>query len=219
MEMLLDLSTMAHLTQYMIYTDGQNLQTVLGEELFTQVSPLMAAHGVPEQALMIFKPWAVFLTLNTPKPQSGKFLDLMLYEIAQQQGKTVCGLETPEAQIGVFEKLSTEDQIILLRETVTNYPSLQRLFEQLITLYLERDLAGIVALNEAMMPTSPDAKRASEALLGHLLINRNLQMVERMIQQLQGGTTFVAVGALHLPGQKGLLQLLQDRGYTVSVVY
>jgi hypothetical protein len=70
-----------------------------------------------------------------------------------------------------------------------------------------------------MMPTSPDAKRASEALLGHLLINRNLQMVERMIQQLQGGTTFVAVGALHLPGQKGLLQLLQDRGYTVSVVY
>jgi uncharacterized protein YbaP (TraB family) len=44
-------------------------------------------------------------------------------------------------------------------------------------------------------------------------------MLERMEKRLQEGNAFIAVGALHLPGDKGLLKLLQARGYRVSALY
>jgi uncharacterized protein len=48
---------------------------------------------------------------------------------------------------------------------------------------------------------------------------RNLRMVERMTDRLAEGGAFVAVGALHLPGERGILNLLAGRGYRISRVY
>ena len=70
------------------------------------------------KALAMFKPWAVFLTLSVPPQKTGMFLDLVLYESAKHQNKPVCGLETAEEQVGVFEGTSLEDQILLLQQIV-----------------------------------------------------------------------------------------------------
>jgi uncharacterized protein YbaP (TraB family) len=52
-----------------------------------------------------------------------------------------------------------------------------------------------------------------------LVDDRNLLMVKRMEKHVQQGNSFIAVGALHLPGEKGLLKLLEKKGYNVSTVY
>jgi uncharacterized protein YbaP (TraB family) len=52
-----------------------------------------------------------------------------------------------------------------------------------------------------------------------LLAERNHRMVRRLQELLDQGNTFIAVGALHLPGEEGMLRLLQQRGYTVRVLY
>jgi uncharacterized protein YbaP (TraB family) len=62
-------------------------------------------------------------------------------------------------------------------------------------------------------------QRLADDLQRRLIRDRNRLMAERMQPYLEQGRAFVAVGALHLPGADGLLQLLQQRGYALQVVY
>lgn len=48
---------------------------------------------------------------------------------------------------------------------------------------------------------------------------RNSRMVERMQDYLHKGNAFIAIGALHLPGEKGVLHLLEQKGFTVTAIY
>ena len=56
------------------------------------------------------------------------------------------------------------------------------------------------------------------ALTRVVIDQRNAQFAFRLFRPLRGGRTFVAVGALHLHGRKGLLQLLREQGYRVTRV-
>ena len=219
MEMLLDPPALGQLTQSMLYTDGHNLQTVIGADLFSRVVPLMAERGVPQSVLPRFKPWAVFMMLSVPKAHTGLFLDAFLYAMAKQQGKSVCGLETAAEQLAVFDTTPLPDQIVLLREAVGQYPSQEKGFADMMDRYLARDVSGIVALSKNTTPTTPAEQQISAAFLKKLLEDRNVRMVDRLLPRLKEGGVFIAVGALHLPGQQGILHLLQDQGYRVSAVY
>lgn len=219
MEVVFDVQTSLILAQSMVYQDGQELKSVLGGMLFNKVAALMAGHGVPKPALMQMKPWAVFSTLSSPPKETGLFLDAVLYEQAKQQGKSTCGLETAEEQVAVFESAPVEDQVILLRETVRQYAQLPQHFAQLLDRYLARDLAGLVTLSQEHIPTDPEVQRVYQTLLQRLLDQRNTRMRDRMTAKLETGGVFIAVGALHLPGENGLLQMLHRQGFSLEAIY
>ena len=80
-------------------------------------------------------------------------------------------------------------------------------------------IAGLVALSHEFDAATPQEQKSAEAFLRRLIDDRNVHMIERMLPRLKQGAAFIAIGALHLPGEKGILQLLTERGYTVSVVY
>jgi uncharacterized protein YbaP (TraB family) len=91
------------------------------------------------------------------------------------------------------------------------------MFAALREAYLARDLVAVYdLLNAAKVDDSTGAVARFEQ---RLVIDRNRRMVDRMGELLQQGNAFVAVGALHLPGEQGILQLLADRGYRVTRVY
>ncbi len=217
-EMLATPSAAAAIAGSMLYTNGRTLSSVIGESLFHQLSPLMSARGIPEQALQMFKPWAVLMALWVPQQKTGRVLDLLLYENAQQQGKTICGLETVNEQIEIFKKTSLADQLVFLRGIAKDPDALSKQHERLIACYLGRDLAGLLALSRETSPGSLQEQQSGERFFRRLIDDRNRKMVERMLPRLQQGATFIAVGALHLPGPHGILQLLNDRGYAVSPV-
>ncbi|MBI3774646.1 MAG: TraB/GumN family protein [Gammaproteobacteria bacterium] len=75
MEVVLDTQAISETAQAMVFSDGRNLKTVLGNELYNKIVPLMAQHEVPEMMLPSFKPWAIFLTLSMPPAKTGVFLD------------------------------------------------------------------------------------------------------------------------------------------------
>lgn len=218
-EVVFDAQASLVLAQSMLFSNGQNLRAVIGERLFSKVAVLMADHRVPEQSLLQMKPWAVLTVLSSPKKKSGQFLDMALYERARQQGKSTCGLETAKEQATIFNAAPVEDQVLLLRETVRQYPRLPDFFARLMDRYLARDLAGLVALSEENSPTDAAVKRVYEAFMTRLLDRRNPRMLTRMTAILQEGGAFIAVGALHLPGEQGLLQLLYQQGYALEAVY
>jgi len=209
--------TMRRTEQAMLLPPGSKLQQLIGPERFQKCVALMADYDVPQSMVMRMRPWAVALQLNMPKPQNGEFLDLILYQRAVARSMPVYGLETMAEQTAVFDNMPLTQQVELLDQAIANYASMPAMIQSLIDLYLARDLAGLQAINDQQMQ-SADAKLAA-SVEQRLILTRNHRMVLRMQPRLQEGYAFIAVGALHLPGEQGILSLLKQEGYLVRYVY
>jgi len=217
LEMLMDAEAMQYSSTAMLMMDGRLLSDIIGKPLFRQAASAIRSRGIQESVLERLKPWAAAVILSMPASETGLVLDMMLYQNALEQGKSVFGLETVKEQLNIFERLSEKDQVTLLQDAVDNFSELDAVHSELLDAYKQRDLAGLMALNEASMQTG-DAQLADE-LQQHLILDRNHRMVERMQVYLRQGEVFIAVGALHLPGEEGLLSLLEQQGFTVRRLY
>jgi hypothetical protein len=178
----------------------------------------MAGRGYPAAVVNRLQPWAVVLILNMPQPETGLFLDYLLYIKAAEQGKTVIGLEQMGEQLAVFTSLSLNEQVSMLRDTLRDHHNFSQLFEQLLSTYLERDLQKLLELSEQQNMRGSDTA-LQQRFMGSLVDERNRRMAERLLPLLEAGEVFAAVGALHLPGDTGLLALLRRQGLRVSPVY
>jgi uncharacterized protein YbaP (TraB family) len=67
--------------------------------------------------------------------------------------------------------------------------------------------------------SSEKHQRIIDKFMGYIVDQRNLTMLERMKSRLKEGNAFIAVGALHLPGERGLLKLLEQEGFKVTAIY
>ena len=200
----------------MFYQDGTLLANLLGEPLFARASQLLSLYGIPGELATTMKPWAAYVTLSMP-PDSGPLpLDMVLSLRASGQGKSVYGLETLEEQVASLAGLEPDVQKELLRDTVCHYKTVQQDIEEMKQLYLARDLGGLMSMTEKYDVQS-DAHY--EDFMESLLWERNGRMFQRMEEHLKAGNSFIAVGALHLPGAKGLLRMLESDGYQVTSVY
>ncbi|MCU7959709.1 MAG: TraB/GumN family protein [gamma proteobacterium symbiont of Bathyaustriella thionipta] len=201
----------------MMLTDGRQLSDIIGARLYQQLVPLMQTQGLSEMMLSRMKPWGVFALLSAPKQKNGLFLDIRLYQQAQLEGKSTFSLETVEEQLDVFDRLSDADQIRLLRQAVAQFDDRKRQFAELQQRYLAGDLAGLMQMNDESMQGIE--KALVDRVMDSLLLQRNRRMAERLQPLLNQGGVFVAIGALHLPGENGLLQLLKEQGYQVEKAY
>jgi len=217
LEMQLDKDTAREVMKSLYFTDGRHLKPIIGDDLYFQSVKAMVKKGLPERIVNKMKPWAVFTVLNMPEQRTGLFLDAILFQTAKQQGKTIHGLETQQEQTAVFDEMSLDSQIALLKSTLENMLDMDKLQDEAIDVYLTRDLNKILALNDKY-ESLIDEKLAKE-FTQRLVTDRNYRMVKRMTPLLKAGNCFVAVGALHLPGEEGILTLLKQQGYRVQAVY
>ena len=216
MEMEMDSSALMAFGGNMMMTDGRTLKDLLGSDLYTKVVAAMSDLGMPEMVARTLKPWAAMALLSMPKPSGEPFLDLVLQQRAAGAGKPTAGLETAQEQLSVFENLSMSDQVELLKMTLDQLPSLPGMFDQLVEAYVADDLGRIAAL-AAQYKSRGDVETLKRFML-RLNDERNQRMAARMKRFLDQGNSFIAVGALHLPGPSGLIQLLRDQGYLVTPV-
>lgn len=197
--------------------DGKVLSQLLPETLYKQTVKLLQRHGIPEMVAANLKPWAAAVTLSIPKGMTGMPLDMRLYLDARSASKQLYGLETIDEQLSVFERLSLQQQISLLTDTINMYPEIEEMHAQLMQAYLDRNLRQLYEMSMRMMQSGD--QQLNQQLENSLLNERNQRMLQRMQPQLKKGNAFIAVGVLHLPGEKGLLQLLKQAGYQLSAVY
>lgn len=216
LELVPDPQTLQASMTQMFFTNGKTLQQALGDTLYKKATTAMAGHGMPPQMVDIMKPWAVMMILSVPKQTSGEFLDLKLYNIATQRGMRTHALETYEEQLSVFDSMSLADQKKMLRHTLDDLDQLPAQFEKLRRAWLARDLAALEKISNEQLPSDDPA---AERLMSNLLDKRNRKMLQRMQPRLKEGKAFIAIGALHLPGKKGLLNLLEQQGYKVKAIY
>ncbi len=217
MEIVLDAQSLLGMATALLMTDGTTLESLVGRSLYQRSVEVLSSYGIPEMMVANMKPWAVAVTLMTRPAESGVVLDQVLYQQAVASGKKVDGLETVAEQIGLFDGLSKREQIRLLEDTLDNLDDIRRMLDQLQIAYLNRDLKRLVEINEASMRDSDP--QLAETFNRKMIIERNHRMAERMQSRLREGKRFIAVGALHLPGEEGLLNLLSEQGYRLTRVY
>lgn len=217
LEVVLDPGSLLTMTSALLMKDGNTLESLIGPGLYERTVAVMLTRGMPEMLVANMKPWAVAVILMTPPGNNGLVLDHVLYQSAVAAGKKVHGLETVAEQMGLFDDLSRKDQIALLEDTLDNLDIVGQMFGKLLAAYLDRDLKRLLELNEASMRDSDPL--LAETFNRKVIVERNHRMAERMQSRLREGRQFIAVGALHLAGEEGLLKLLSERGYRLSRIY
>ena len=134
-----------------------------------------------------------------------------LSSMAQQQQMEVLGIETVEEQIQVFEHISYKEQAEMLLQTIVEYPELADAYWNMIVSYKNQDLNSLYHIIN-------DIKLGMKEYEQVMVIDRNQRWIPRIEQMATTKPTFFAVGAAHLPGEKGVIALLKRRGYKVEPV-
>ena len=195
---------------------GGDLELLIGPERMRRVEEAGARYGAPERRLRRMKPWALALLFAIPPREVRDRrppLDQVLVNSAAARDVPVFGLESMEEQIESFDGLDLDSQIAMLDQALAENSRIECWWQQVLEpLYLTRDTGTLYAL---LAPRRTD----DEEVWGALIRDRNVRMVERMQSRLLDGGTFVAVGAAHLPGDSGVLDLLAEQGYRISAIY
>ncbi|QND51135.1 polysaccharide biosynthesis protein GumN [Phyllobacterium sp. 628] len=216
------LKVMANDPQLMMFTDDTTLEKLIPQDKLEGVKAGLTAHGLSLAALNKMQPWIVSSMLamsacEMERTKSGAaFLDIKLARDAKAEGKEVTGLETIKDQLGAMASLPLKFHVEGLIEALNLGPKLPDLFETMTILYMRGDIGMIVPL---MRSVSPDGSMKGETYgdFEEKMINaRNRVMTDHAAPIIDKGNVFIAVGALHLPGDKGLVTLLRGKGYTVT---
>jgi uncharacterized protein YbaP (TraB family) len=214
LEILPDKKTQVAIGLAMLLPENQRLDDILGKALFSRVSLAMTKKGMSPLYTIRLKPWAAMMVLSRPVSQGGYTLDEQLYHWGKNLDKKLCALEYLSEQLSIFDQLSVQDQISILSDALADESELKVLTEKLIQAYLSGDLADIYLQSLEMEGSNTElALVLRERLIDH----RNIKMAERLVATLDQGNAFIAVGALHLPGKHGLLQLLREKGFIVTL--
>jgi uncharacterized protein YbaP (TraB family) len=177
--------------------------------------------GAPIELVAQFKPSFIMVTLTVMYAKSGSLsemeeargvaLDSYFATAARQKGKSVATFETMEEQMRLLvDHLPLEEQARQLVEFVKSKDQMAAVQDELLSLYLRQDIDGLYKLYQKYEKQFGDTS--------WLLDDRNENWMKQLPAMLAEGNRFIAVGALHLPGKKGLIEFLQQHGYTVKPV-
>jgi len=209
-----DVVTMLAVGAATLLPRDQSLRRLIGDDRFDALMAAATQRGLPLEVVDRLKPWAAAVMLGMPAAETGRFLDMEIYLKALAGQQRTVGLETAAEQLAVFDAMTPAVQLVLLDEMVKNVRELPRQMEGLTAAYLSGDLDRIDGVAREQYGDMPPAVR--RWFDEYLLDRRNARMLTRLSALLGEGTVFVAVGALHLGGESGLIAGLRRLGYRVE---
>ncbi|RST88381.1 polysaccharide biosynthesis protein GumN [Aquibium carbonis] len=214
------MAAMVERPDLMMYTDGTTLTSSLPADKVRIIEDALAARGVPPASVSKMKPWMLAAALAIPACETARqaaglrILDVKLAQDARTDGKPVEGLETMIGQLEAMASLPLEFHIDGLIATLDLGDRMADIFETMVILYHREEIGMIWPLFRAVLPEE-DAS-GYEAFETVMIDTRNETMRRNAMPFLDAGGAFIAVGALHLPGERGLVAMLRASGYAVS---
>lgn len=202
-----------------LFLDGQTLEQKIGAQDFERAYQHLAPIGLPREFVNKMKPWGVLLNLQNPKGAKGSPLDSQLLDLARSRRMPLQQIEGVEEQIFTFDEFPMDSQVALLKHSLAHGAELIELGERTLEAYLAGDLARIWRLREAFNTRHPEIAPHQAVLTKRVVYDRSVVMAFRMQRELRRGGAFIAVGALHFYGEKGVLALLEADGYRATRVY
>src|SRR5215469_2244672 len=191
---------------------GEQLRTVLGEPRYARLSAAAATLGAPMEVFSTQQPWVIAVELAEFEyqrlgydPEQGA--EEQLVRRARADHKTTDGLETVNEELGGLELLSREDQLRVLDQTLEELHDAPSDMRTVLAAWRRGDAATLSAILSKEYRDFP-------TLYQPLVTVRNQRWLPQIERLLQGDKNcMVVVGALHLVGRNGLLELLHRDGY------
>ena len=195
--------------------EGKTLRQVVGDARYQRLSTEAERLGLPLEVLGQLQPWVLGLQLTELEytkegfdPEAG--VEQQLEHRAQSDGKPTAGLETLDQQLGFFQTLTIEQQNKFLDLTLDDLHEVDTEFQQVVGAWRRGDADKLAALLSQEYKEFP--------ALYQLLVTQRNRSWEPQIQRYlhDSHNYFVVVGALHLVGQGGLLELLRKDGFKIE---
>lgn len=230
MKQMTDQAEMQKMMQAMMLPEGTTLKTLLSEDEMTRLNAFMTklmgadmTNPMVEAQMGKMTPQAlntqfslITFMKHTPGFDPANLFDGYFQKVALEQGKSVIGLETMDFQIKVLFKGQTlERQKQLLMCLVDNPKYHEDAAIRLTKAFEAQDLGKMKELLDEKENNDCDSKPEEQDAL---INNRNADWLTKMPAIMTDKSTLFAVGAGHLPGDKGVLTLLRNAGYTVEGV-
>ncbi|MBB3594439.1 hypothetical protein FHX08_004843 [Rhizobium sp. BK529] len=208
----------------MMFTDGTTIEKLLSPEDYTRLETGLKQRGIPLSAVSRMRPWMIASAVALPaceiarKAKGGQFLDQKIAADAAAEGKQVKGLETLAEQLQAMAELPVEFHLKSLIETLELGARMNDVVETMTDIYLSGDIGMTMPMLKTVTPEGSDEDSDYAAFEQRVILDRNKVMAERATPILAHGNVFMAVGALHLPGKEGVIELLRQQGFTVTAV-
>lgn len=207
-----------------MFTDGTTIDKLLSPEDYKRLEAGLKQRGIPLAAVSRMRPWMISSAVALPacelarKAKGVQFLDQKIATDALAEGKEVKGLETLAEQIQAMADLPVEFHVKSLIETLELGDKMSDVVETMTDLYLSGDIGMTMPMLKTVTPQEKDESSDYAAFEQRVILDRNKVMAERAAPILESGNVFMAVGALHLPGEQGVIELLRKQGFTVTAV-
>lgn len=199
--------------KYMSMNNKQSLTDLLSKKDYDSVATLFQQKtGIPLLLFKNAKPMLVSAMLYpammkcTPEGWEQVFM-----KMAKDRAMPVGGLETVAFQMSIFDSIPYKAQAVSLMQSLYNFDSLQQSSNEMVAMYSSKDL------DKMQQEILKDKELGKYAPV--LLYQRNARWVPEIEQQAKLQPSFFAVGAGHLGGNKGVIALLRQKGYTVTPVF
>lgn len=205
----------ASMTKGVLLPDGKTFKQYLSAEEYAKVDEMVKTHlGVSADNVATIKPGLLMITILSSKKAIGCAMDgydkaLMKEAVAKK--KPVSGLETAEMQIAFLDTKPVEQQAKELYAMALDPQRAVAELKNMTEVYKLQDAEKLLAASASMM-------ESDKAFMTRLLDDRNAAWIAKLDEAVKAKPTFIAVGAGHLGGKNGVLNLMKAKGYTLKAI-
>ena len=198
--------------------EGESLRDLMGDDLYAEAMTAAEELDMPLEMLDRTEPWFAAITVEQLalarigfNPSYG--VEMHLLKKATQDGKAILGFESVEQQLAYLDGLSLDAQRALLMQTLTEGAAIREIMDDLILAWRSGDI-------DFLEQTLLEDISGYPELYDTIVASRNRLWVDRIDELLEHGEDYlVVVGALHLVGEDGVPQLLEQRGVRITQMH
>ena len=202
-----------------MYKDGSTIKDVISEKTWLQLEQLLEKLHISYDDVKSYKPGILVLTLAAMQvmqmgfdPELGIDAYFLNKAVSDVSAKKIIELETLEQQVNLFLNIANGE--LLLKESLYSLDESESMMAEMVRYWKTGDKEK---MNKLLFEDAVNEYPAFSAIYDSLIYQRNDQMVSKIDQMLkQQGSYFVVVGSGHLIGEKGIVNVLQEKGYDVK---
>ncbi len=189
----------------------KTLQSLMTDSDYQKVSNrFQTIVGMPMVTFNNFKPFVALslLAMNSISCTDKVQPESLFTELATQNHLPIFGLETIDDQVNAIDKEPLDSQMNSLRQTALNFDSVKNIMANMVSVYKLRDIDSLYSFMKNA--------GASDDFEMEMIIKRNRNWIPLIKKAVAEKPTFIAVGAGHLGGKDGVINLLRKEGYRVT---
>ena len=200
-----------------LYPEGDSLSNHVSNETYAQVKSAAERLGLPSEAIRRQKPWMLALVLSSMEMMrlgyDSRFGVDWHFLSKAGKAKRVLELESFEYQVNLLSGFSAEEQELFLLLAMRDLENAGEQVDQLVRAW---ETGDVRRMEEVLMKKLREDQRLYP-FYEKFLYHRNREMVKKIDFYLKtSGIYFVVIGAAHLIGGKGVIEMLQAKGYKVQ---